>query len=556
MPLGVFDAPTNVHRMAALARGALILDGRFRIVELLGGGGMGLVYKAEQVSLGRNVAIKILRHDVPNETGVMERFRREALLLSSVEHPSVVRVIEFGTTEYGPCLVMDLAEGPSLENELIAKQTIAVDRTERILTQLSLGLTAIHQKGIVHRDLKPDNVVLTMSSDGTEQARLLDFGIARLAEPEEDAKVTQAGYVLGTPEYIAPEQAMGQPLDARSDVYSLGVIAFRMLAGRNPFLGPSPREFIAQHINETPPKLEDFGAPAHLAALVADCLKKNPDERPQTAQAIVERLSPIPLTNTLTQAIRETRISQSSSDSALKRRKHVIVLPPLKYVAAVLGGVTVLTLVVAIVGWKWWTEPSRVARRLLDQQRGPEALQVIDDAPNSETSATLRMLKAVALAQSGRPEESWRLLEALPDSTDVEPLAIETMADGFGRNEPARLRKLLAGFPKLSMLPALQTLAKSGQSWAQWGALRFVDVEHAGQGLPLIELYQQGLERKDCAVRRTAAKRLGELRAVESIPSLKKLKEQPRKRSLFSDDECGQDAAAAAMQRLEKETKL
>ncbi len=547
VPFSEFEVPTSVSKVATLSKGALILEGRFRIVELLGGGGMGLVYLAEQVSLGRNVAIKVLRQEVTNDVGTQERFRREALLLSSVEHPAVVRVIEFGTTEYGPCLVMDLAEGPSLENELSARGPMAAERAERVLTQLAQGLVAIHQKGIVHRDLKPDNVVLTKNADGTEQARLLDFGIARLAEPEENAKVTQAGFVLGTPEYIAPEQALGQPLDARSDVYSLGVIAFRMLSGQNPFPGPSPREFIAQHINDPAPDLAPHQVPQHLVQLVADCLKKSPGDRPQTAQAVVERLAPIPLTNTLTQAMRATQATPVPSKVKRGTSKRFPLLA---------AGAALALLLLGLVSFLWWHEPTRSARRLLTEGRGPEALQTIDDVPNSDNSLSLKMLKAVALAQSGRHEESWKLLESLPDNTLVEPLAIETMADAFGRNEPTRLKKLLASFPKSAMLPALQELAKTEQSWSQWGALRFVDLEHAGQGLPLIELYAQSLTRKDCSVRRTAAKRLGELRAVETIPSLKKLKELPRKRSLFSDDECGQDAAATALQRLEKEVSL
>jgi tRNA A-37 threonylcarbamoyl transferase component Bud32 len=545
VPIGELEIATNVSKLAALSKGAFILERRFRILELLGGGGMGLVYLAEQVSLGRNVAIKVLRQDMPNDAVTLERFRREALLLSSVEHPSVVRVIEFGATEFGPCLVMDLAEGPSLESELHSKGALSAERAERILLQLAQGLVAIHQKGIVHRDLKPDNVVLTKTADGQEQARLLDFGIARLAEPEESAKVTQAGFVLGTPEYIAPEQALGQPLDARSDVYSLGVIAFRMLSGKNPFAGPTPREFIAQHINDAPADLSTLGVPVHLAQLVADCLKKSPGERPQTAQALVERLTPIPLASTLTQALRATVATPARRERGRSA--------PVKRVARLAAATVAALALLGVAFFFWWNEPTRLARRLLEQGRGPEALQVIDDVKNNESSLTLKMLKAVALAQSSRHEESWKLLESLPDNTAVEPLAIETMADAFGRNEPARIKKLLASFPKVAMLPALQKLAQAEQSWSQWGALRFVDVEHAGQGLPLSQLYEQGLNRKDCSVRRTAAKRLGELRAVESIPTLKKLKELPRKRSLFSDDECGQDAAANALQRLEKE---
>ena len=204
------DAPAHdtaaTKVKAPLAEDTLILDGRFRLKRLIGEGGMGLVYMGEQVSLGRPVAVKVLREDLSLQSGMEERFRREALLLSSVDHAAVVRVIDFGQHGASMCLVMELATGETLEGAL-RTETFTPERTLRILIQLTQGLAAIHEKGIVHRDLKPENVVLMKASDG-EQARLLDFGIARLASPEGGAPgtagVTQVGLVLGTPEYLSP----------------------------------------------------------------------------------------------------------------------------------------------------------------------------------------------------------------------------------------------------------------------------------------------------------------------------------------------------------------
>jgi serine/threonine protein kinase len=275
-----------------LSPDSLVLEGRFRVIRPLGAGGMGEVYLCEQVSLGRKVAIKVLHHDLHMQPGMAERFKREARLLSAVEHPAVVRIIDFGESDDSACLVMELVEGVSL-HEALTHGPLAPARALAVLHQLAEGLAAIHDKGIIHRDIKPENVFLTPTPKG-EQARLLDFGIARLVEPDADSAVSQVGVVLGTPEYLSPEQAIGARVDARSDLYCLGVLAYRILSGRLPFEGPSPRQFVAQHANATPLSL-DRAAPAlsinpGLVALVMRLLEKDPANRFQSAQVLAEAL--------------------------------------------------------------------------------------------------------------------------------------------------------------------------------------------------------------------------------------------------------------------------
>src|SRR6478735_8504826 len=181
----------------------LVLGGRFKVLRHIGGGGMSEVYLAVQLSLGRQVALKVLKRDLGKRPDMAERFRREALLLSTVDHPAVVRVIDFEPTPEATVLVLELAEGDTLETVLKSGRLPSA-RALPILTQLAEGLGAIHERGIIHRDLKPQNVVLTPGPRG-EQARLLDFGIARLMEPDPDAKgLSQVGVVLGTPEYLSP----------------------------------------------------------------------------------------------------------------------------------------------------------------------------------------------------------------------------------------------------------------------------------------------------------------------------------------------------------------
>ncbi|MFT3712759.1 MAG: serine/threonine-protein kinase [Archangium sp.] len=538
-PSQTFVAPTT-----ALLPGALVLGERFRVVRLLGRGGMGFVYLAEQVSLGRQVALKVLRNDLTLTPGFAERFRREALLLSSIEHAAVVRIIDYGSEGDAPVLVMEYVEGETLESILEREAPLSIERCERLLMQLAQGLAAIHAKGIVHRDLKPENVIVTRTIDGFEQARLLDFGIARLVEDEESAKgsVTQAGIVLGTPEYVSPEQAMGQSLDARSDLYSLGVILYRSLVGKHPFPGPSPREFISQHIHQVPVPL--LTAAPHLATFpalvqaVSSCLEKEPSKRPQTAAALFQLATSQPLT--LSAPL------PAPPSSALRPRGG----GGLSWKAALIAGVVVLAMMGAAFG-VWWFDPVRKARRLLEVNRGSEALQIIEDLGATAQSAwTVQQLKATALHQVGRHEDEFKVMSAAPQGATFEPLSLEALADDFGHQETPKLRKLLASFPKANVLPTFQLLAQGEDRWTQWGALRFVDLEYAGQGLPLMELYLQALTSRDCGVRRTAATRLVDFRSQDAMPGLEKLKALPKKKG---EPDCGQQAADAALKQLAKE---
>lgn len=278
-----------------LSPGSLVLEGRFRVLRPIGSGGMGEVYLGEQVSLDRKVAIKVLHHDLHKQHGMLERFKREARLLSAVEHPAVVRIIDFGETDDSACLVMELVEGQSLF-ELLRSGPLDPARALQVLRQLAEGLAAIHDRGIIHRDIKPENVFLSPTPRG-EQARLLDFGIARLVEPDADSAVSQVGVVLGTPEYLSPEQAIGARVDARSDLYCFGVVAYRVLSGRLPFNGPDARKYIAQHANVAPLPLEQsapwLASHRPLVALVMRLLEKNPENRFQNAHALAEALTAI-----------------------------------------------------------------------------------------------------------------------------------------------------------------------------------------------------------------------------------------------------------------------
>jgi serine/threonine protein kinase, bacterial len=298
--------------------GALVLDDRFRVLKLLGAGGMGEVYLGEQVSLGRKVAIKVLHSDLMLHPSMIERFKREARLLSAVEHPAVVRVIDYGETNVGACLVMEYVEGDNLY-DVLQMGALPPVRALPLLYQLAEGLAAIHDRGIIHRDLKPENVLLTRSPRG-EQARLLDFGIARLVEPDKNGNLSQVGLVVGTPEYLSPEQAVGAPVDPRSDVYSFGVLAYRVLSGQLPFRGPGPTQYVAQHASASPlPLIEaapTLAGHAPLVALVMQLLRKDPDQRLPHANALVDALGALAASTAQTVSMPPALVANMSAAAA------------------------------------------------------------------------------------------------------------------------------------------------------------------------------------------------------------------------------------------------
>ncbi len=240
-------------RGAADLRPGSILDGRWRIETLLGIGGMGSVYRAEHVHVGKKAALKVLHADLCRSPPDRERFRREARVASRLRSPHVVEVLDFGEDAAGrPFLVMELLEGEPLRALLDREGRLAPARVVRLLRQLLDGLGAAHAEGIVHRDLKPEN--LWLSGVGAEELlRVLDFGIAKWSEARADVTRTQAGLVVGTPEYLSPEQAVGGEVDRRADLYAAGILAFVMLTGRHPFDTSDLRALVAAHAFERVP---------------------------------------------------------------------------------------------------------------------------------------------------------------------------------------------------------------------------------------------------------------------------------------------------------------
>jgi Tol biopolymer transport system component len=267
----------------------MVLDGRYQILEAIGDGAAGAVFRARQLNVDRDVAVKVLSlDDVPKDLlpEVMARFENEARVISRLRHPHTIKLHDFGRTQDGRLyLVMELLTGTPLDR-LLAAGPLDERRTLRILRQIAEALVEAHQEGIIHRDLKPQNIFLEQVG-GQEECKILDFGIAR---GPTQALRTQQGTVIGTPAYMSPEQAQGQPLDARSDLYSLGVVAYQCLSGRLPFIADTPVGVLVKHVTDPPPPLSSLDPPVEvsdgLERLILRLLSKNPAERPADAREV------------------------------------------------------------------------------------------------------------------------------------------------------------------------------------------------------------------------------------------------------------------------------
>lgn len=275
--------------------------GNYRILEVLGVGGMGGVFLAEDVQLKRRVALKLMLPRVIASAGAVERFLREARTAASLRHPKIVTIFQVGEHSGVPYLAMELLEGESLEDRLRREPLLPLSETIRIGRDIADGLHVAHRQGLVHRDIKPANVWLESShpfpGEGDErvppQVKLLDFGLARSLETE--SELTSSGMILGTPAYMSPEQADSHEIDSRADLFSLGVILYRMTTGQTPFPGRRPLEILKALSTITPvsPRSLNANLPEDLSALIQRLLAKDRNDRPQSAQEVVRLLNKV-----------------------------------------------------------------------------------------------------------------------------------------------------------------------------------------------------------------------------------------------------------------------
>jgi serine/threonine-protein kinase len=279
------------------------LSDRYLVESVLGVGGMGAVYQAEHLLMHKRVAIKVLHREMTQLPEAVQRFEREAIAAGHIEHPNVVAARDFGKLPDGAFfLVLDFIEGTSLREQIDRCGPFPVARAVRVARQILLGLMRAHGLGIVHRDLKPENVMLVQGDDGPDQVKMLDFGIAKMAPSDRGplsgkgstTALTRMGMVYGTPEYMAPEQALGQEVDHRADLYALGVLLFEMLAGRRPFVADNPVQILGQVVSMPVPPLAQVHpshqVPPEVEEVARVLLAKVPSDRFPDARAALAAL--------------------------------------------------------------------------------------------------------------------------------------------------------------------------------------------------------------------------------------------------------------------------
>lgn len=292
---------------------------KYKIIGKIGEGGMGIVYKAEHIHIGKKVALKILREDYTKKQDVVERFKQEARSASIIGHPNIIDVTDFGYTHDGRVFfVMELLGGEDMATILENDRILDYKRAIKISRQICHALNAAHKKGIIHRDMKPENIFITDPGTREEKIKILDFGIAKMSVlDQEGRKLTRTGVVFGTPEYMSPEQAAGKPVDNKIDIYALGIILYEMLTGKVPFTGDTFMSILSKHIFENVPPLKEacpgLDIPEALEKLIYKCLEKEPENRIGSAEELANILESIGKDEEITMEIFETPKGRSTS---------------------------------------------------------------------------------------------------------------------------------------------------------------------------------------------------------------------------------------------------
>ncbi|MEI8016720.1 MAG: serine/threonine-protein kinase [Schlesneria sp.] len=368
--------------------------GEFRLLRKLGTGGMAEVYLAEQTSLRRQVAVKVLRPEYVTDEQYVKRFRHEAAAAGSLNHPNIVQVYMVGEDNGINYIAQEYVQGRTLKDYLNRKGPMEIKIALHILRQVASALQVASDNGIVHRDIKPENILLTNKGE----AKVADFGLAQLTLQGERISLTQTGLTLGTPLYMSPEQVNGQPLDSRSDIYSFGIMAWHMFAGRPPFSGETAMAVAVKHLNDKPPSLSEFrpDLPVSLRDLIKRMMNKKKEDRPAGFSVVV---------NELKQIIRQVSGKEEATVAIKPQTKATLLFDrPIRRQLGWLIGASLLVLASSSgIGWAM-----RTPNLLLVESTG---LPTFKDMPNPDAQ--------LYWAMTHRDDErAWVALKKFPGASD------------------------------------------------------------------------------------------------------------------------------------------
>jgi predicted Ser/Thr protein kinase len=272
-----------------------LIKGRYKVLKKLGEGGMGTVYLAEQMSVGRKVALKLLQGNYATDDEFIGRFRREARLAASLNHRNIVTVYDFDQSDDESLFIaMEYLDGGKLSDVIRRDGPLSIGRAARLGLQIAEGLEAAHRAGVIHRDIKPDNIMV-MGEESVEAVKLMDFGIARLRDVGAASRLTRADVIMGTPAYMAPEQAEGAEVSEQTDIYALGIVLYEMLSGSVPFKASTPSAVLVKQIQEAPVPLRKLRReiPASIERVVMQALEKKPQKRQRDMREVVQGLQKV-----------------------------------------------------------------------------------------------------------------------------------------------------------------------------------------------------------------------------------------------------------------------
>jgi serine/threonine-protein kinase len=424
--------------------------GNYQLERLLGEGSMGKVFQARHVRLGRQVALKVLKAEHARDSSFVQRFFQEARTVNQINHEHIVEIFDFvdeGAGGHVYC-VMELLRGQSLSS-LALEEKLTLARIQRIVVQVCAALGAAHQVGVVHRDIKPDNLFVIHRAGQPDFVKVLDFGVAKLLTAEGNTTGTMDGTIIGTPAYMAPEQAAGLQVDPRADVYAVGNILYELLSGRPPFQAPAFGQLVVQIITQPPPPLPTHlpsgePLPAQLSALVLRCLAKEPEARPQSLAEVTTALLLLPTTPAQLAAAVEA--VDASERPTQRMRAAVGRLPPRVALAA---GAAVLALVSGVLTWSGL----RFAREPAPAPLMAGATAMVAAADTTPSAAAHG---PVTLTVRSFPEGAQVLRADTGEVLGVTPLIKEFP----GSNAPIGLRVELAGYVPLERVVRLDQHAE------------------------------------------------------------------------------------------------